>query len=60
MLNALPICSHLKYQTSQEKGDYSHFTDGKLWFMGAKCLAQDHTPSSAKLGSKVPDTRLEA
>lgn len=58
MLNAVPVCSHWMHQTSQARGHYSHFTDGKPWFRGAKCFAQDHTPSSVELSSKWPDTKL--
>lgn len=35
------------------------FADGKPWFGGAKCLAQDHTPAGAELHSLAARRQVE-
>lgn len=54
---SLPVLI-LRYQTSPDQGHYSHFTDGKPWFRGAKCLAPNHTLSHVELGCKLSDSKL--
>lgn len=56
---SLPVLI-LRYQTSPDRGHYSHFTDGKPWFREAKCLAPNHTLSHVELGSKLSDTKLKS